>query len=83
MKKEQILNEVKKYFEQELESATNFINYPPTWECMPKGELIKAHLQRCLGVCQFVQHLGVPFAEISVIYDETREKFENLLLTNE
>lgn len=82
MKKEQILNEVEKYFKQEFESAQNLVNNPPFW-LSSKKKMIDASIHRCLGVAQFIQHIGVSFAEVNVIYDETREKLENLLLTNE
>lgn len=70
-----MLEKVKEFYEQEYQDAKNIIERKPNW-CVPQ-EVINNSIQRCLGVAQFVQTVGVKYEDLD-IYDEYREKLLKL-----
>jgi hypothetical protein len=78
MPAEEILNLVKEYYEEEYQDAKRCIEKKYAWTT-PK-DLVKSTINRCLGIAQFVQYLGVPYEDLD-IYDEYKEKLEKLLTT--
>ena len=80
MSHEEILNQAKLFFEEEYDDTENCIKRNYSWNT-PK-EFVDGSVKRCLGVAQFVQHLGVAYEDINPIYMDYKEKLEKLL-TNE
>ncbi len=76
MSNEEILNLVKEYFEAEYQDTKRCIEKKYAWS-NPK-DLVKGAINRCLGIVQFVQYLGVSYEDLDV-YDEYKEKLEKLL----
>lgn len=71
-----MLEQVKKFFNQEYEDTKQLLERKPSW-CKPR-EAVYNSIQRCLGVAQFVQYVGVEYEDLSC-YEEVREKLESLL----
>lgn len=42
-------------------------------------EIVRNAIDRCLGVCLFIQTLNAPYNSVAPVYEETKEKLENLL----
>lgn len=76
MSVEEILNLVKEYYEVEYQDAKRCIEKKYAWTT-PR-DLVKGAINRCLGIAQFVQYLGVSYEDLN-IYDEYKEKLEKLL----
>lgn len=71
-----MLEQVKDFFNREYEDTKRLLKNKPSW-CKPK-EVVYNSIQRCLGVAQFVQYVGVKYENLNC-YEEVREKLENLL----
>lgn len=72
-----MLDKVKEYYKMEYEEVESLLKGEnrPFW-AEPK-QIIDNSIQRCLGVAQFIQIVGVAYEDLSC-YDEVREKLENL-----
>lgn len=76
---EEILNLVKEYYEVEYQDTKKrCIEKKYAW--ITPRDLVKGAINRCFGIAQFVQYLGVPYEDLD-IYDEYKEKLEKLLTT--
>lgn len=74
-----MLDKVKKFYEQEYKDTLNWLSCE---YCKTKENKIKSinnAIQRCLAIALFVQNCDVTFEEVNVLYDEYREKFQELL----
>jgi hypothetical protein len=73
-----MLEKVKEYFENEYKQAEELLTRKdrPFW-AKPK-QVCENALVRCLGVTMFVQSVGVSYSDVSVLYDELKEKLEKL-----
>jgi hypothetical protein len=72
-----IKEQMEKYFEREYKETVDLLTRKQNWVRSEK-EVIFNPIQRCLGVVQFVQYLGVSYEDTNS-YDYYREKLENLL----
>lgn len=72
-----MLEKAKNFFEKEYKSTEWYLKNR-TLFLLSDAQVKEGTVQRCLGVAQFVQQLGVSFEEISPIYDEYKEKIESL-----
>ena len=45
-----------------------------------KAKTLYSYLQRCLGVADFLQDMGVPFEVVNKIYEEYHAKIDDLYL---
>lgn len=79
MSHDEILNLIKEYFETEYQETKMCIERKYDWTT-PK-DLAQGAINRCLGVVQFVQCLGIPYEDLVDVYDEYKEKLEKLLTT--
>lgn len=70
-----MLEKVREYYEMEYRDTVRALE--KSWVTDKKMAVWYA-IQRCLGVAQFVQIAGVSFEEIDALYDEFKEKLENL-----
>ena len=70
---------VVEYFETEYERAVELLNISnrPNW--VEPHTVINNALQRCLGVCEFAQGLGIDFVLIESLYEDYRGRFNALL----
>lgn len=82
---EDLLEKMKDFMDMEYRSTARTLKYRTTKGRKIYIEDINAPLQRCLGVAQFTQTLGVPFEEVNAIYEMNKERFEQLnkYLTND
>ena len=72
------INDVKKYYDNELKDVERLLgDNAPAW-AKPK-EVVTNSIQRCLGVAEFAQTVGLTYEEVTKCYIETRNKLENLL----
>lgn len=71
---EKILNQYKEFCNREYKDAVRAIENK--W-FKPK-EVINGAIDRCLGVAQFVQLIGVNYEDSDIIYSETEAKLEEL-----
>ena len=77
---------IKNFFDNEYISTKRYISYlnnDPRLKFCSTGMIIDKAICRLLGVTQFVQTLGVEYKEIDPIYEEYRQKLENLLKESE
>ena len=72
-----MLEKVKEYFESEYRDTVRGIERNYVWTTPQK--LVDRAIVNCLAVAQFSQTIGVTFAEVNALYDEYKEKLENLL----
>ena len=72
-----MLDKVKEYYKMEYEEVESLLKREdrPSWA--EPNQVINNSIQRCLGVAQFIQTVGVAYEDLSC-YDEVREKLENL-----
>lgn len=77
MKRLEIIEAVKKFFDAELEEAQSILEQKPDWLTDPK-RMIDNTIHECLGVAQFVQVLNICFEEIDPYYYEVRKELEKL-----
>lgn len=70
-----MLEKVKEYFESEIRQAEADIKRP--W--ITKSEAVWYAVQRCLGVADFATHLGVPYTDVVPLFEEYKQKLEELL----
>jgi hypothetical protein len=71
-----MLEKVREYYEMECRDTARALEN--SW-VTDKGMAVWYAIQRCLGVAQFVQIAGdVNFEEIDALYNEFKEKLENL-----
>lgn len=71
---EKILNQYKEFCNREYNDAVRAIKNK--W-FKPK-EVINGAIDRCLGVAQFVQLIGVNYEDSDIVYSETEAKLEEL-----
>ena len=79
------LEKLKDYLEKdEYRSWVNILTRDklPWWVDDP-NYLKNLSLQRGLGACQFIQHLGVPFEEVNEIYTTFKKAVEDIISTKE
>ena len=76
MTDKEILDKVQEFFEMEYKDLARLMESRPEW-FNPK-ESVTYSIQRCLGVTQFVQLLGVKYEDLNC-YEEIREKIQKLL----
>ena len=77
MKRLEIIEAVKKFFDAELEETQFILEKKPDWLTDPK-RMIENTIRECLGVGQFVQVLNISFEEIDPYYNEVRRELEKL-----
>lgn len=75
-----VLEKVKTFYESEYKDTQNALERKSFWchSDEDKRQLVFNSIQRCLGVAQFVQSLGVSYEELTV-YEEYRDKLKKLL----
>ncbi len=64
------------YFEDEYSRLARIINDPPSW--LSRNEAVQNCLQRCLGVAEFAQELGVEFSLLENLMDGQRNRCYDL-----
>ena len=72
-------NFIRDYFNTEYNLLYNVLERNPAW--LNRNEACDNALQRCLGVAQFAQTYEpdeLTFEEASALYEEVKEKIENL-----
>lgn len=72
-----MLEKVKEYFEREYIDTVRAIERKYDWGT-PKSFVERA-ITNCLAVAMFAQTVGVKFEEVDPLYNEYKEKLENLL----
>ena len=77
MKRLEIIEATKKFFDSELEEAKSLLADRPDWLTDP-DKMITNTIHECLGVGQFVQVLNISFEEIDPYYNEVRRELEKL-----
>jgi len=80
----EMLEKFKDYLESEYRSEVNILTRDrlPWWFDDP-NESKHYTLQRGIGACQFIQHLGVPFEEVNEIYETFKKAVEDIIPTKE
>lgn len=81
----EMLEKLKDYLEKdEYRSLVNILTRDklPWWVDDP-NYLKNLSLQRGLGACQFIQHLGVPFEEVNEAYETFKKAIEDIIPTKE
>lgn len=81
----ELLEKLKDYLEKdEYRSLVNILTRDklPWWIDNP-NDLKKDSLQRGIGACQFIQHLGVPFEKVNKIYVIFKKAVEDIIPTKE
>lgn len=81
----EILEIFKDYLEKdEYRSLVNILTRDklPWWVDNP-NDLKILTISRGLGVCQFIQYLGIPFEEANKIYETFRKAVEDIIPTKE
>lgn len=73
-----MLEQVREYYEKEYKEIKAILKMETRYEWVKPTELVYASIQRCLGVAQFAQTVGVKYEELDC-YDEVKEKLEKLL----
>lgn len=76
MTDKEILEKVRKFFEYEYRDLARLMEDKPSW-FNPKESATYA-IQRCLGVTQFVQLLGVKYEDLNC-YEEICGRFMDLV----
>ena len=72
-----MLDKVKEYFEDKYRETKRAIDREYDW--MTPREFINRGISDCLAVAMFAQTIGVKYEIIDPIYNEYKEKIENLL----
>ena len=80
MTDKEILEIVQAFFEMEYKDLVRLMERKPNW-FNPKESVTYA-IQRCLGVTQFVQLLGVKYEDLKC-YEEIRTRLQGLLQKGE
>lgn len=75
-----IEKEMKHYFDNEVRDLKNLIKRKPHWFDLTESKT-KA-LDRCYGVQEFAQHLGLDFETIDIEYTKLREEIDALGVDN-
>ena len=79
-----MLEKLRDYLESEYRSEVNILTRDKLpWWLNDVDESKHCALQRGLGACQFIQHLGVPFQEVSEVYETFKERIEDIVPTKE
>ena len=79
MTTEEMLENIKKYYDSELQSVErvfNFNTYDSSWDEDFKSCVVTNAIQRCLGIALFVQSLGITYEEITPLYENVRKDLE-------
>lgn len=76
MTDKEILEKVQEFFESEYRDLARLMESKPNW-FNPK-ECTTYAIQRCLGVTQFVQLLGVKYEDLNC-YEEIRGRLMDLM----
>lgn len=83
MNKEEILKQVREYYEMELNNVIRVATHNELLDCIGlTNSCVNAALSRCLGVALFVQQLDINYEDINEIYEEYKAKIEKFYLTN-
>lgn len=77
MKRLEILEKTKEYFNQELRETRELLEKKPDW-LTDKDKFLDNTIHRCLGAATLVQKLGVDFEEVDPYYNETRRAIERM-----
>lgn len=72
-----MLEKVREYFERQYNDTIRAIECDYEWGT-PK-EFVWRAITDCLAVAMFAQTIGVKFEEVNSLYNEYKEKLENLL----
>ena len=72
-----MLEKVKEYFERQYVDTVRAIERDYKWGT-PKDFVWRA-ITDCLAVAMFAQTIGVKYEEVDPLYNEYKEKLENLL----
>lgn len=76
MTDKEILEKVQEFFESEYTDLLRLMDRKPGWFNPQEG--VTYAIQRCLGVAQFVQLLGVKYEDLNC-YEEIRVRLQDLL----
>lgn len=80
----EMLEKLKNYLEDEYRSEVNILTRDKLpWWFDDANESKHYTLQRGLGACQFIQHLGIPFKEVSEVYETFKKAVEDIIPTKE
>lgn len=80
----EMLEKLKNYLEDEYRSEVLILTRDKLpWWFNDVNESKHCALQRGLGACQFIQHLGVPFKEVSEVYETFKKAVEDIVPTKE
>ena len=71
-----MLEKARKFYEHEYKSVQRWLE---SKYCFDKRQAIDNALQRCLGVCFFIQDFDISYEDASQLYDEYKEKIEKLI----
>lgn len=72
-----MLEKVKEYFEKEYNSTKRAIENHYSF-ATPK-QFVERSITDCLAITQFAQTLGVSYEDVAPVYEEIKERLENLL----
>ena len=78
MKRLEIIEAVKKFFDSEVEETKSLLESKPDWLTDPDRMIINT-IHECLGVAQFVQVLNISYEEVDPYYNEVRRELKKLL----
>lgn len=76
MTDKEILEKVQEFFEMEYKDLVRLMESKPSW--FNPQESVTYAIQRCLGVTQFVQLLGVKYEDLNC-YEEIRGRLMDLM----
>lgn len=77
-----MLEKVKAYFDDEYADLCRCLDYKRNenrfaWDT--ERGFANRTIQNCLAVAQFAQYIGLTYEEVNPLYEELKEKCENLL----
>lgn len=79
MTTEEMLENIKKYYDSELQSVERVFNsnvHDSFWYEDLKSCIVPNAIQRCLGIALFVQSLGITYEEITPLFENVRKDLE-------
>ena len=72
--KKQIISTMAYWYEKELESCKRSL----LSDNHAQASWVDHYIKECLGVAFFIQELDIPFEEINGLYENVRERFEQM-----
>lgn len=77
---EDLVQQLGVFYEKETKELAQLVDVQtrPSWLNDPK-QAVENSIQRCLGVAEFVQYLGVPYETVNPMHEVTRKKLEKML----